>query len=196
MKYMELRKLYIITIVGAESSGKTTLALQLASLFQGTHVTEYAREYLSLLDRGYNENDLQIIAEKEIERIYKAIKEQTVPEEEGQKYFYTDLLENQTGSVNELLIDLVPKDRTIIIIDGGMLTLRMWAKIKYDATLPLVEKVLQEDVTDLYILCKPRKQWEPDPLREAPEIIDRVWIYNQYLREIVRMKKEFRIVAV
>ncbi|HUR31296.1 MAG TPA: ATP-binding protein, partial [Saprospiraceae bacterium] len=184
---MDLGKPYIITIVGAESSGKTTLALLLTSHFKGTIVTEYAREYLSSLGRAYNEKDLQMIAEMEFERINKAIKGDLLFEADGEENLPNDLIYVKAHSINEMLIDFKLADRAVIIVDGGMLTLRMWARIKYNMEIPVVEDALQQDVTDLYILCKPRKEWEPDPLREAPDIIQRVWIYNQYLREIMKM---------
>ena len=75
--------------------------------------------------------------------------------------------------------------RSVLIVDSGMLSLRMWARIKYGSTIPLVEEALKENVTSLYILCRPRKEWELDPLREAPLLLDRAWIYNQYLSELL-----------
>jgi len=51
-------------------------------------------------------------------------------------------------------------------------------------------------VTDLYLLCRPFKEWAPDPLREAPSLIDRVWIYNQYLEEVIKSNVAVEIVSV
>lgn len=53
-------KKFVIT--GPESSGKTTLAQDLARHFGTLWVPEYAREYLTRLDRPYTQNDLLIIA--------------------------------------------------------------------------------------------------------------------------------------
>jgi NadR type nicotinamide-nucleotide adenylyltransferase len=57
-----------ITITGPESSGKTTLARQLAEAFDTHWVPEYARAYLGLLDRPYRESDLLEIARGQIAR--------------------------------------------------------------------------------------------------------------------------------
>jgi nicotinamide riboside kinase len=65
-----------------------------------------------------------------------------------------------------------------------MLSLRMWARIKYGIKISLVDQALKEDVTSLYILTRPVLEWEVDPLREAPALLDRVWIYNHYLKEL------------
>lgn len=51
-----------IAIIGGESTGKSTLCLQLAAHFHTTWVKEYAREYLEKLKRKYNYDDLLHIA--------------------------------------------------------------------------------------------------------------------------------------
>lgn len=51
-----------IVLTGPESTGKTTLAHQLANIFQCPIVREYARTYLTLLPRPYVELDLMDIA--------------------------------------------------------------------------------------------------------------------------------------
>jgi NadR type nicotinamide-nucleotide adenylyltransferase len=51
-----------IALTGPESSGKSTLARQLATYFDAPVVPEYARLFLSLLGRPYVESDLMRIA--------------------------------------------------------------------------------------------------------------------------------------
>lgn len=53
----------IIAVIGPESTGKTTLAGQLAAYFNADLVPEFAREYLEKLDRPYQEHDLLTIAQ-------------------------------------------------------------------------------------------------------------------------------------
>ena len=55
-----------IAITGPESSGKTTLAQLLATHFQTVWVPEFARTYLSDLNRPYTLEDLEIIAEGQL----------------------------------------------------------------------------------------------------------------------------------
>ena len=52
-----------IALVGPESTGKSTLAAQLANHFQAPLITEYARNYIDDLDRPYRESDLLEIAQ-------------------------------------------------------------------------------------------------------------------------------------
>lgn len=56
-----------IAIVGPESTGKSDLSIELASIFKTFYVPEVAREYLQNLDRNYVEDDLLKIAKLQIE---------------------------------------------------------------------------------------------------------------------------------
>lgn len=61
---MEIKK---IAIIGGESTGKSELATSLAHYFQTIWVPEYAREYLTKLNRTYELNDLTHIAKGQME---------------------------------------------------------------------------------------------------------------------------------
>jgi GTPase SAR1 family protein len=56
-----------IVLTGPESTGKTTLAKQLANYLETAMVPESARHYIDNLDRPYLESDLLEIAKKQIE---------------------------------------------------------------------------------------------------------------------------------
>ena len=194
---MSQHKPKVITIVGAESSGKTTLASQLREHFDCPWVPEYAREYLISLGRIYNESDLEIIADRQFKAIQDAVRQSLT------SFAPNPLAPPQSsygargkGESNVFeLSSIVNRQSSIVILDGGMMNLRMWARIKYKSTIPIVENALKNDVTDLYLLCRPHVQWEADPLREAPSLIDRVWIYNQYLDELTRGEKPVEIIS-
>ena len=55
-----------IVITGPESTGKTTLAVQLAETLHTVWVPEYARQYLDELGRPYTADDLPAIAEGQL----------------------------------------------------------------------------------------------------------------------------------
>jgi len=59
-------KIQKIAIVGPESTGKTTLAKELAVSFGTQWVHEYARQYLAELDRPYISEDLLRIAKGQL----------------------------------------------------------------------------------------------------------------------------------
>ena len=77
--------MYRIGIIGPESTGKTTLAKEIAAKYKGTYVPEYAREYVE--KKGTTEvtyEELCEIAKKQIERF--AIRD------EGLVVFDTELI--------------------------------------------------------------------------------------------------------
>lgn len=58
----------ILVFTGPESSGKTTSAERISNLYHLPLVAEYAREYLNRNGPSYTFNDIQRIAEKQIEQ--------------------------------------------------------------------------------------------------------------------------------
>lgn len=59
-----------IAITGPESSGKTSLAEDLASHFKTNYAPEFAREFL-MKNKNYNQQDLDIIAQGQLDEIKK-----------------------------------------------------------------------------------------------------------------------------
>lgn len=57
-----------IAVTGPESTGKTTLAKQLAEHFNGLFIPEYAREYVESLSEHYTYADVEMIAKKQIDQ--------------------------------------------------------------------------------------------------------------------------------
>lgn len=177
-------KPFIITIVGPESSGKTTLARKLAAYLGCPWVPEYAREYLEGLGRSYVEDDLQEIAAGQLEAILRVSSEKLAVGNAQFSVVSWQLTMGQSAVLSFQREEFGQDERPIVIVDGGMMSLRMWARIKYGSEIPIVETTLKEDFTSMYLLCRPMAQWEPDPMREAPLLLDRAWIYNHYLAEL------------
>jgi len=57
-----------VAILGPESTGKTTLAKDLAEVFQTAWVPEYAREFVEKLERPYNFGDVVFMAKEQVRR--------------------------------------------------------------------------------------------------------------------------------
>ncbi|GJM28086.1 MAG: hypothetical protein DHS20C17_07210 [Cyclobacteriaceae bacterium] len=72
-----------IVVIGPESTGKTTLTKQLADYFGCPLVEEYARFYLSQLDRPYNQEDLLKIAQGQLAS-------EDTRQEPGKPYLFCD----------------------------------------------------------------------------------------------------------
>lgn len=57
-----------IAITGPESTGKSTLAEQLAAYYKTVWVPEYAREYIASIKRPYNYRDILHIAQSQLQK--------------------------------------------------------------------------------------------------------------------------------
>jgi len=57
-----------IAVTGPESTGKTTLAKQLAEWSNGQYIAEFAREYVEKLPHPYTFQDVETIARTQIEQ--------------------------------------------------------------------------------------------------------------------------------
>ncbi|UII22003.1 AAA family ATPase [Fulvivirga ligni] len=57
-----------VAVTGPESTGKSTLSALLAKHYGSVWVPEYARQYIDVLERDYEEQDLLAIARGQIER--------------------------------------------------------------------------------------------------------------------------------
>lgn len=55
-----------IVITGPESTGKTTLCMQLAKHYNSVYIPEYARSYVEGLNRKYTFDDIEHIARKQV----------------------------------------------------------------------------------------------------------------------------------
>jgi NadR type nicotinamide-nucleotide adenylyltransferase len=66
MEKTNYSKIIRIAIVGPESTGKSTLAEQLARHYHTVFVPEYAREYLNEIKRPYEAKDIVIISERQL----------------------------------------------------------------------------------------------------------------------------------
>ncbi len=128
-----------VTLFGPESTGKTTLAKQLARHYNSIWVPEYAREYLQ---RKWN-NERKTCEQSDL-----------YPIAVGQMK-----LENESAQ----------KTNTVLICDTDLLETKVYSEEYYEGTCnPLVEKYALENTYDLYFLTYIDSPWEADDLRDRP----------------------------
>ncbi len=128
-----------VVLFGPESTGKTTLAKQLARYYNSVWVPEYAREYLQ--DKWNNER-------KTCEQ--------------------NDLLPIAIGQM-KLENDLAQKTDSILICDTDLLETKVYSEEYYDGICdPFLEKYAIENTYDMYFLTNIDTPWEKDDLRDKP----------------------------
>lgn len=156
-----------IVITGPESSGKTTLAADLAAHFGVPWVREMARSYLEARQRiegssGYQEEDLLRIARLQLET------------------------EDRTEA-------LISPDAPLLVIDTDLITIRIWGEEKYGRSDPWIVERTEQRPYDLWLLCAPDMPWEADPLRENPHDRDR--LFEVYERTLLKLGKPYVVLG-
>lgn len=128
-----------VVLFGPESTGKTTLAKQLARHYHSVWVPEYAREYLQ---NKWN-NERKTCAQ-------------------------SDLLPIAKGQMN-LENDLAQKTNSVLICDTDLLETKVYSEAYYEGICdPLLEKYSLENTYDMYLLTYIDTPWEDDDLRDKP----------------------------
>ena len=128
-----------VVLFGPESTGKTTLAMELAAHYRTEWVPEYAREYLQ---RKWN-------ASKEICEL-------------------EDLLPIAKGQI-ELENELSAKADKVLICDTDLLETKVYSEIYFDDYCdPDLEVAALANHYDLYLLTSIDVPWERDDLRDRP----------------------------
>ncbi len=136
----------IISISGPESSGKTTLAIQLASRLKAPLIEEQSRPYLKEIGKDYKKTDLVKIGE-----------------------LYLKILNNELSASPDF-----------IIVDTSILDILIWSEIKYGQVSNSLRQLTLEEPACYYLLTSPDLEYEPDELRESPEVGKRNRIFNAF----------------
>ena len=128
-----------IVLFGPESTGKTTLAKQLAEHFQTAFVPEFARDYLQekwdTTAQICDVNDMLPIA-------YGQIK-----------------LENESVLVAN----------KFLFCDTNLMVTKVFSEVYYNFCDPLLDEAARKHEYDLFFLTDIDVPWEKDDLRDKPE---------------------------
>ena len=135
-----------ILILGPESTGKSTLAKDLAIHFGEPWVPEFAREYLEKLERPYQFEDLAEIGKGQVK------------------------LEDQ----------LAEKAQKFLFCDTDLRVIHIWSEHRFGKTHPWVLEEIHRRKYELILLTDTDLPWEPDPLREYPELEMRQYFFEKY----------------
>jgi len=128
----------LICITGPECSGKTTLSQYLSQSLGAVSVAEYAREYLNASNVQYTFEELDIIAEKQVDLVRDAREIE------------------------------VSRNKRVVITDTFVLVIVIWSLYKYGKVSERIKALYSDNQPDFYILCRPDLPWKQDPLRENP----------------------------
>ena len=153
-----------VVVFGPESTGKTTLARDLADHYRAPWVPEYAREYLQ----------------------EKWDREQQTCQPE-------DLLPIAIGQMR-LENTLTKEAERLLICDTDLLETKVYSEAYYLGYCdPILEKYALENQYDLYLLTGIDVPWEADDLRDKPGEREKMYAYfkdtlETYNRRFVILK--------
>ena len=155
-----------IGIIGPESTGKSTLASYLAHRYGGVLVPEYAREYMEkrACASAYTYEDVVNIAQQQVQQLQNCIH----------------------GGITE------GYRSNVVFFDTELIITKVWFLHKFGKCPDFVEKALHDYPMDVYLLCYPDMEWEPDPVRENPDI--REYLFDWYEREIQALDIPYYII--
>lgn len=78
------------------------------------------------------------------------------------------------------------------IFDTDIFVLRVWNEEVYQLKLTELE-ILPTYKMDIHFLCAPDIEWEEDPLRSAPDLSERLRLFEKYKTELIHHQTRFVI---
>jgi NadR type nicotinamide-nucleotide adenylyltransferase len=148
-----------IAVTGPESTGKSTLASELATHYHTDWVPEYARDYLNKIDHPYTFDDVEKIAAGQIAREDK----------------------------------LASNPNKYLFCDTELIVIKIWMEYKYHKVPGWILQEIKSRQYDILFLCDIDIPWEPDPLRENPDL--RRFFLDWFIKELTLYKKRFVIIS-
>jgi len=141
-----------IALFGPESTGKTTLAKQLADHFKTAWVPEFARDYL-----------------------------QEKWDNTGKTCNVDDILPIAIGQT-KLENDSLSMSNKYLFCDTNLLVTKVFSEVYYNFCDPFLDKAARKHVYDLFFLTDIDVPWEKDDLRDNPEERESVFaVFKQTL---------------
>jgi len=107
-------------------------------------------------------------------------------------YNEEDLLKIAKGQL-EQEENIAKQTNEYLFIDTDFLVMKIWSIHKYGKCDPWILNEFENHKYDLFLLCDIDLPWQPDPLREHPEI--RQYLYDWYLKELTNANVKFEIVT-
>lgn len=158
-----------IAIIGAESTGKSTLCELLAQHYKTEWCPEFAREYLLTNGTNYTFDDLEIIA-----------KGQLALEDEYQRRVSNVWKKNDDDNfINSQSMSVI-QHPPFLFVDTNMYVMKVWCEYVFEKCHQFILDEIVSRTYDLYLLCNIDLPWIKDELREYPDEKPRKELHHIY----------------
>jgi nicotinamide riboside kinase len=137
-----------IVVTGAESTGKTTLARELAGRLRTEWVPEAARGYAEARGAPLTAADVEPIAHAHIAAEAAALERMAAGR------------------------DTMQGSAPVLVLDTDLVSTVLYARHYYGHCPPWIVAEARARLADLYLLADVDLPWEPDPVRDTPGVRD------------------------
>lgn len=156
-----------IVVLGPESTGKSTLCVQLAKHYDTIYCEEYARAYLSKEGTKYNYENLLTIAKGQL-----ALEDQAIQK-----------------------VSAKPDNHNKLIIDTDMYVMKVWCEYVFNNCHPYILEQINQRKYDFYLLCNIDLPWTSDEMREYPDEKPRQELFSIYKDLLINQNTPWGIVS-
>jgi NadR type nicotinamide-nucleotide adenylyltransferase len=132
-----------VVVTGSESTGKTTMAAQLAQSLQTVWVPEFSRRYAESVGRPLSAYDVEPIAHGQL------------AEEESAVAAWRSAFARASQAPP-------------LVLDTDLVSTTVYAEHYYGACPAWIATAARERLGALYLLCEPDLPWEADGIRDQP----------------------------
>ncbi|MBX2930836.1 MAG: ATP-binding protein [Chitinophagaceae bacterium] len=158
-----------IVIIGAESTGKSTLSELLAQHYTTEWCPEFAREYLLTNGTNYTFDDLEIIAKGQL----------ALENEYERKVTASWKKSSDNNYVNSQSLSVI-QHPPLLFIDTNMYVMKVWCEYVFNKCHQFILDEIVNRKYDLYLLCNIDLPWVKDELREYPDEKPRQELHKIY----------------
>lgn len=157
-----------VVLIGAESTGKTTLAQKLAERFSTTWVPEYGREHWEKKVAGISMSD-------------------PLPSWNHEEFVH--IAAEQQARENRL----ARQANRVLICDTNAFATGTWHERYYQSRDQRVDAIGAVDKVDLYLLTAPDVAFVQDGFRDGEKIRD--WMHDAFRTQLVNGSTPWRLIA-
>ncbi len=151
-----------VVLVGAESTGKTTLAQQLADHFQTVWVPEYGREHWE-------------------EKVSRLTSSESSPGWSSEEFIHIAQEQQRREDLS------ARQCNRILFCDTNAFATGTWYERYFHARHPLVDSIGQQSKADLYLLTAPDVPFVQDGFRDGQHI--RNWMHDRFVEQLANLSQ-------
>ncbi len=112
--------------------------------------------------------------------------------EKGLNYDVDDVVKIARGQL-ELENETAHKAKKILFCDTDLLVTKIWCEVVFGSVPQWIEDNFLRHKYDLYLLCYPDIEWQPDPLRQNPD--NRKELFGLYETRLIEHRLPYKIIT-